>query len=191
MSLFGTARDVSLIRHINRELVNDIIEQQVGYYKINLARTEANLYGESNGMKVYNDPVLVNCLVERTDRVTTTDEFGPDFDKLMKFRFLRDDLFFQDEEPINYVSLGYMDGGYVEFGTNYTGYNIYPEVGDVVLWNENFYEIDGIVENQLFVGKYPQYAYSDDNTNFGSSISIICSGHYMRPERLGLTLERL
>ena len=34
MSLFGEARDISLFRHINRELINNIIEQQVGYYKI-------------------------------------------------------------------------------------------------------------------------------------------------------------
>ena len=34
MSLFGTSRDASLIRHIGRELINNIIEQQVGYYKI-------------------------------------------------------------------------------------------------------------------------------------------------------------
>jgi hypothetical protein len=92
MSLFGTSRDVSLIRHINRELINNIIEQQVGYYKINLEKTESNIYGESNGKKVYNDPVLINCLIERTDRTTSVDEFGPDINKIVKFRFLKDDL---------------------------------------------------------------------------------------------------
>ena len=66
MSLFGTSRDASLIRHINRELINNIIEQQVGYYKIDLAKTTSNIYGESNGQKIFFNPVLINCLIERT-----------------------------------------------------------------------------------------------------------------------------
>jgi hypothetical protein len=80
MSLFGTARDASLVRHINRELINNIIEQQVGYYKIDLAKTTSNMYGESNGQKIYYDPVLVNCLIERSAQEWTTDSFGPDVD---------------------------------------------------------------------------------------------------------------
>ena len=44
MSLFGEARDISLFRHINRELINNIIEQQVGYYKIVLDRTKPPLF---------------------------------------------------------------------------------------------------------------------------------------------------
>ena len=179
MSLFGTSRDVSLIRHINRELINNIIEQQVGYYKINLEKTESNIYGESNGKKVYNDPVLINCLIERTDRTTSVDEFGPDINKIVKFRFLKDDLAGNDIS----VELGADGRGFT--------YNIVPEVGDVILWNENYYEVDGTVENQLFVGKSPQYAYSNNNTDFGTSLSIICSTHYMRPERLGLTQTTL
>jgi hypothetical protein len=65
-----------------------------------------------------------------------------------------------------------------------------PEVGDVVLWQENYYEIAGIIENQLVVGKDPSYAY-DDTTDFGSSISIIVNAQYVRPEKLGLKQERL
>ena len=36
MAMFGRQRDVSLLRHINRELIHDIITQQIGYYKYKL-----------------------------------------------------------------------------------------------------------------------------------------------------------
>ena len=169
MSLFGTSRDASLIRHINRELVNNIIEQQVGYYKINLERTEHNIYGESNGKKIFYDPVLINCLIERNDRITSADSFGPDVEKQLKFRFFRDDL--------ANISLSTEQSG----GGAGISYGIFPEVGD----------IDNVVENQFFMGKTPDYAYSSDNTDFGLSISIILSGHYTRSERLGISLDRL
>ena len=163
MALYGGSRDISLFRHINRELINNIIEQQVGYYKIALDKTEANLYGESLN-KTYNDPVLVNCLIERTPQTWTETEFGSNVNQDITVRFLRDIL---------------------------VDIQLFPEVGDVVLWNENYYEISALVENQLVVGKDPSYSYSTDNNDFGSSISIIVTAQYIRPEKLGLKQERL
>ena len=179
MSLFGTARDASLIRHINRELINNIIEQQVGYYKIDLTKTTSNMYGEANGTKIFHDPVLISCLIERTPPTWETDSFGPDVKQDLIVRFLRDDL-----AGIN-LSTELSDGG-----KGFT-YGIVPEVGDVMLWNNDYYEVDGTIENQLFVGKDPSYSYSTDNDNFGSSISIIVNAHYTRSERLGITQDRL
>jgi hypothetical protein len=163
MALYGGSRDVSLFRHINRELINNIIEQQVGYYKISLDKTEANLYGEAL-LKTYNDPVLVNCLIERTPPEWKETDFGTDVTQDITVRFLRDIL---------------------------VDTQLYPEVGDVVLWQDDYYEVDGVVENQLVVGKDPSYSYSDDNTDFGSSISIIVTAKFIRPEKLGITKERL
>ena len=91
MALYGANRDISLFRHLNRELLNNIIEQKVGYYKLNLEKTQSNIYGESS-KKYYNDPVLINCLIERGDTEPVTDNFGMDVTRTMKFRFLRDDL---------------------------------------------------------------------------------------------------
>jgi hypothetical protein len=59
------------------------------------------------------------------------------------------------------------------------------------MWQDDYYEINGTIENQLVVGKDPSYTYSDDNTDFGSSISIIVTATFIRPEKLGLTKERL
>ena len=143
MALFGGSRDISLFRHINKELINNIIQQSVGYYKINLDKTSSNLYGESL-TKSYNDPVLVNCLIERTPPTWSETEFGSDITQDITIRFLRDIL---------------------------VDINLVPEVGDVVLWQEDYYEVDGTVENQLVVGKDPSYSYSQDTNDFGSSIS--------------------
>lgn len=163
MALYGGSRDVSLFRHINKELINNIIEQQVGYYKINLDKTESNLYGESLS-KTYNDPVLVNCLIERTPPTWRETDFGADVTQDITVRFLRDIL---------------------------VDIQLYPEVGDIVMWQDDYYEINGTIENQLVVGKDPSYSYSDDNTDFGSSISIIVTASFIRPEKLGITKERL
>jgi len=179
MSLFGTARDASLVIHIGREFVNNIIEQQVGYYKIDLTKTTSNMYGESNGTKIFYDPVLINCIIERTPPTWKTDSIGPDVDQDLTVRFLKDDL------------AGYELSMELSGGGRGISYGIFPEVGDIILWDEAYYEVDGIIENQYFVGKNPVYSYSDDNNGFGSSISIIVNSHLTRNESLGLTQDRL
>ena len=65
------------------------------------------------------------------------------------------------------------------------------EVGDIALWQNNYYEVDDVLENQYFVGKDPDYSYSSDNDNFGSSISIIVNAHYTRVEKLVIEKDRL
>ncbi len=62
MSIFGSKSDFSLIRRMNRELLREIIEQEVGYYKISLQDTQANIYGESL-QKTFLPPVLINCSI--------------------------------------------------------------------------------------------------------------------------------
>ena len=178
MSLYGENRDVSLFRHLNRELINNIIEQKVGYYKLALDKTLPNMYGEST-KKIYNDPVLINCLIERGDTDPLTNDFGMDVTRNMKFRFLRDDLAGIDlstDQPAD--------------GRGFT-YNIVPEVGDVLMWNNDYYEANNVNENQLIVGKDPLYSYASQTDSYGSSWSIILECFYIRPEKLGITQQRL
>jgi hypothetical protein len=178
MALYGGDRDISLFRHLNRELINNIVETKVGYYKINLNKTPSNLYGEST-TKSYNNPVLINCLIDRGDTEPKTDDMGMDITRNMKFRFLRDDLAGIDlSNELNNDGRGFT-------------YNIVPEAGDVILWNNDYYEVENVNENQLIGGKDPSYSYSSDTDNFGSSWSIITECFYIRPEKLGLTQSRL
>jgi len=163
MSLYGRSKDIALFQGLNTELLHRIIEQQVGYYKVKLDNTPSNMYGEAQN-KSFIGPVLLKCLLERGDQTSTNDNFGVDRNRTLTARFLRNDL----------VSTG-----------------IVPEIGDVLLWNEDYYEVDNLVENQLIVGKDPSYPYSDTVDNFGSSLSIIVQCHYTRPEKVGIKEQRL
>ena len=75
--LFGSNRDFNLLTKINRELLKDIVEQEVLYYKLSLEDTEINIYGESLS-KIFYTPAKLNCLITRGDQVINIDDFGPD-----------------------------------------------------------------------------------------------------------------
>ena len=69
--------------------------------------------------------------------------------------------------------------------------NVVPETGDIIMYNELYYEADNINENQYFLGKDPAYSYSNGLNQFGASFSIIVNTHMTSPERLGIQKERL
>ncbi len=158
MPLFGGSRDISLFRTMNRELINDIIQTEVAYYKFALNETVSNIYGESN-KKSYYEPIRISCLIEKSDQEWSSDDFGPDIKQIYKYKFLKADL---------------------------ANINLIPEVGDLILNNNDFWEVDTFVENQYFVGKRPEHAISEDTQDFGVSLSIILSTHLSRVEKLNL-----
>jgi hypothetical protein len=59
------------------------------------------------------------------------------------------------------------------------------------MYNEGYYEVDNVNQNQLFLGKDPSYAYSEGLDQFGASFSIILSTHLAEPERFGIQAQRL
>ena len=63
-------------------------------------------------------------------------------------------------------------------------------MGDVIMYYEGYYEVDSVVSNELFVGKNPNYAYSEGLDDFGWSVSIKCETHYIPADKLGITKER-
>ena len=158
MALFGGSRDISLFNSLSKELINDIIQTEIGFYKFVLEQTSINVYGESTG-KMYYEPVRIACLIQREDQTWTSDDFGLDVDQILNFRFLKEGL-----KDINLV----------------------PEVGDIVLFRNNFYETDGKIENQLILGKDPDYAISTGANDFGNSHSVILRTHLSRVEKLNL-----
>jgi hypothetical protein len=92
----------------------------------------------------------------------TADEFGGDLTRESSFAFLRDDLV--DKQLV-------------------------PEVGDIIMWQEDYYEVDNVSENELFWGKDPSYNYGR-SSDYGTSVSIICKAHLTRADKLGITTVR-
>jgi hypothetical protein len=169
MALFGTQRDVSLIRHINRELLWDVISQECVYYQFKTEDTKVNIYGEAAGAKYYGEPVILNMLVDRGDNTSPTSDMGVDYDRPMTFKFFTDDL---------------VDAKLV------------PDVGDIIMWYEGYWEVENTNANQLFVGKDPAYPYNENPLNpglenFGSNLSIMCVCHYVPADRVQITKERI
>ena len=158
MALFGGSRDVSLFHNLNKELINDIIQTEVAYYKFALEQIVSNVYGEAPG-KNYYEPLKIACLIDRQDQSWSSDSFGSDVNQTIGFRFLKQEL--QD-------------------------INLLPEVGDLLLFKNNFYEVDSKVENQLILGKDPDYAIATETTDFGKSFSIMVNTHISRVEKLNL-----
>ena len=158
MALFGGSRDISLFNTISKELINDIIQTEIAYYKFTLEHTKVNVYGEAP-QKNYYEPIKIASLIDRSDQTWTSDEFGPDVNQNITFTFLR-------KEFINL--------------------NLLSDVGDLILFRNNFYEVDGRIENQLAFGKDPAYALSEETSDFGGNFSIILSTHISRVEKLNL-----
>jgi len=165
MAMFGRQRDVSLIRHLNRELMGNIITQQDAFYKFKLEETKTNLYGEAAGEKYYDGPFLFNCLINREDQAFPVEQEGVSFGQGIQFSFFRDDL---------------IDA------------NVVPEVGDIHLYQERYYGVESTVTNQYFVGKNPDYPNDENPLNpgleeFGSSISIICNTYYIPSDKVAIS----
>lgn len=169
MALFGSGRDVSLFRHLNKELLWDIVTQQCAIYKINIKTTNVNIYGEAAQEKYYEEPVLVNALIERGEQNFSNGDMGVDMSREMTFKFYRDDLVTAETKP---------------------------EVGDIILFQESYFEIDDVIDNQLFAGKDPDYPYNENPLNpglenFGQDVSIICKAHLTPSDRVQITRERI
>lgn len=164
MAIFGSLRDINMFKGITKEFVENVVSQQIGYYKVMLSDTTPNMYGES-AEKRYIGPILMYSLIERGDfNFEDWQGSSADLTREVTFRFFKDHLI---------------------------AGNIVPELGDVIMYNELYFEVDNVNENQLILGKDNQYAYSNGLENFGSSYSIILKTHYTSPDRLGITQQRI
>jgi len=156
MSLFGSARDYSLVTKFNRELVYKLVDTEVGYYKFVLDQSRVNLYGEGIS-KVYYQPVRTPIYISRSPNDAVQTDAGIDAMVAIEFYILRDTM----------LTL-----------------NIVPEIGDIINWDDKYYEIDNTTENQYFAGKNPDTWIKGND--FGGSLSFVCSAHQTRESQLQL-----
>ena len=153
-SRYYPQRDMDIIDRFNRELVGDpkkdkcgIIDQLVYVYRVSAEDTSTNMYGEASSGKVYRRGVKLNCLIDAEDLNFETDDFGPDNRQNATFAFQRDYL----------VEIKFR-----------------PDIGDIISWNEGYFEINSFNENQLIGGDY--------NRNF----SIVANAHLVRLPTLNI-----
>ena len=85
------------------------------------------MYGEADKGKVYEAGVKLSCIIEANDIDWNRDEFGEDTRQEASFHFQRDMLI---------------------------DVNFRPDIGDIVSWNNGYFEINGTNENQLVGGDY-------------------------------------
>ena len=149
---YFSQRDLNLVNSLNAELMGDIVEVLVQVFKISPTETKTNIYGEtaSETGKWYMPAIQISSLVERADMTAEYDDFGPSRNQ--------DYVFKMREKMLKQV-------------------NFYPEIGDIVFFNDRYYEIDNVVQEQLLGGQPDK------------SHSIICNGHYTKITSLNV-LER-
>ena len=130
---FLPQKEIDVIDSMNEELIDEIVGQSVDIYKVSIDNTDENVYGEST-TKYYEVGFRVNCLILFNEPEITQDEFGADENADIEMYFQRNNL-----------ASGSL--------------NFYPETGDIVDWNDFYWEINGTTEPQLIAG-HPGYKHS-------------------------------
>jgi len=121
---FIPQKEVDLFDVLNEELIDNVLGQYVDIYKISVEDTEANIYGESE-KKYFKTGFRVNCLISFEEPTMNLDDFGSDKQVNIEIYFHRTTL---AEEAF------------------------YPEIGDIVEWNDFYFEMGSITEPQLIGG---------------------------------------
>tara|TARA_R110002020_G_scaffold243295_2_gene456798 strand:- start:71 stop:544 length:474 start_codon:yes stop_codon:yes gene_type:complete len=143
---FMPRKEFDLMNSMNEELIDEIVGQSVDVYKVNIENTDENIYGESS-TKYYNVGFRVNCLILYNEPTIEQDEFGADLNSDIEMYFQRENL-----------ASGSL--------------NFYPEIGDIVDWNDSYWEINGTTEPQLVAGN-PEFKQQIKATAHYSKLSSL------------------
>ena len=150
MPLFHGQRDAGLVHKFNMELINDIIDTEVAVYKLSIENTKTNIYNESD-KKIYHTPIKIPALIDYQPQTYEGTEFGQDYQQTANFAFMREYL---------------------------KDIDVFVEVGDIIEYNGDYWEIDSIQENQFFGGKNPDYSFATEK--WGHNVSIVANTHLTR-----------
>ncbi len=121
MPRFIQQRDYNFFQNISRELLDEVVQTQVFFYKLIAGETTVNLYGEALD-KSYYDGVSVFAMLQYGDETQQYDGFGQDTEQEVTVRLNQDTCIVKD---------------------------IYPEIGDFFYFNNSFYEITNTNQTQL------------------------------------------
>ncbi len=150
MALFGTQRDAKFLASINAELLNAIVDTEIEFYKLVVEQSNSNIYGESTS-KSYYDSILIPCLITKEGKTSNMDDYGHTYTRTAQFGISRDII----------EKAGF-----------------YPEVGDLVKWDNEYYQLDNVDANEYFTGKNPNTW--PNGSDHGYSVSVLCDAHVTR-----------
>ncbi len=156
MALFGGMRDAKFLASINRELLNAIIDTEIEFFKLIIEKSASNIYGESSS-KSYYDSILIPCLITKDEKSSVMDDYGHSYTRTAQFGISRDVLERAD---------------------------FYPEAGDIIFWDNEYYEVDNVDANQYFTGKNPETW--PNGENHGYSVSVLVNTHSTRQTPQGI-----
>lgn len=151
MPKFLVGRDVNFLRNIARELVETVVQNTCVLYKVNLNETKVNIYGEALN-KTWHKGVQLYVLIDKDADTATYEGFGPEEQQNITFKF--------DREHCRDA-------------------NSYPEIGDIIFFDDSYYEIDNTNEIQ-FVGGLP--GTDEERRNW----SIVCSTFMVSKSNLNI-----
>ena len=146
---FISDQDFEMIQQYNTEFVEEVVEVLVRFYKMDVDRTKSTFRGETAPAgKEYSRIVEMNTLVVPDDQQTAEGEKGTfDVTRTANFGFQRERL--KEKE-------------------------FYPQRGDLIEWDEEFFEVENVVDNELLGTKY---FYRN---------SIVCDAHRVRTSNTDL-----
>ena len=131
MPKFLQTRDIEFFKSIARELVDDVVQNTIVLFKINMNETKVNIYGEAMN-KTWYPGVEVFALVDKEPESVRYEGFGSETDQNVTFKL---DRWMLEEK------------------------GIYPEIGDIINWNDGYFEVDNTNEIQ-FIGGSPDNSFS-------------------------------
>lgn len=156
MALFGGKRDAKLVASFNAELLNAVVDTEIEFFKLLVESSNSNIYGESVN-KSYHASILIPCLITKETKTAGMDDYGHSYTRTAQFGISRDIL-----ERASF----------------------FPEVGDIIFWDNEYYELDNVDSNQYFVGKNPETW--PNGSEHGYSVSVLCDAHATRQTPQGI-----
>lgn len=147
MPRFFNANDLNFIKTISEEVVDYVVEQAVTLFKVSVYSSKTNLYGESVN-KVYNRPTNLMAIVNREERgISYETTIGPDSTQTIEFHFNTMRL----RTNTNPIARG-ENGVEVPVDSIQNELYGYPEIGDVILFDNTYYEVDNVKNSRLIGG---------------------------------------
>ncbi len=122
MPIYYPETDVNTLKGISEQLVQRVMDVQVLLFKVNPQKMESNIYGQTK-KKVFNyyPGIFIKCLVFHNPHELSYDTTY-NYKDYTTFKFLISSL---------------------------QKLNVYPEIGDVIQWDNLFWEITKITQQQL------------------------------------------